>query len=111
MKEGNFIIFLHYFSVSCSIYESINLNTNFRLTNIYGIPSYEYPGMTKILLHGGPEAHPDYRDVPSVDEEVKYVSDYVKKHLPGLSSPIQTNSLESKFLGNFGLLSRLRLIM
>ena len=111
MKKGNFIIFLLYFSVSCSIYESINLNTNFRLTNIYGIPSYEYPGMTKILLHGGPEAHPDYRDVPSVDEEVKYVSDYVKKHLPGLSSPIQTNSLESKFLGNFGLLSRLRLIM
>ena len=47
--------------------------------------------MTKILLHGGPEAHPDYRDVPSVDEEVKYVSDYVKKHLPGLSSPIQKN--------------------
>ena len=34
---------------------------------------------------------PDYRDVPSVDEEVKYVSDYVKKHLPGLSSPIQKN--------------------
>ena len=63
--------------------------------------------MTKILLHGGPEAHPDYRDVPSVDEEVKYVSDYVKKHLPGLSSPI----LESKFLGNFGLQLRLRLIM
>jgi len=57
---------------------------NARLTNIYGIPSYEYPGMTKILLHGGPEAHPDYRDVPSVEEEVKYVSDYVKKHLPGL---------------------------
>jgi hypothetical protein len=45
--------------------------------------------MTKILLHGGPEAHPDYRDVPSVDEEVKYVSEYVKNHLPGLSSPIQ----------------------
>ena len=94
MKKENFIIFLHYFSVSCSI--SIDLNTNFRLTNIYGIPSYEYPGMTKILLHGGPEAHPDYRDVPSVEEEVKYVSDYVKKHLPGLSSPIQKISFESK---------------
>ena len=89
----------------------INLNTNFRLTNIYGIPSYEYPGMTKILLHGGPEAHPDYRDVPSVDEEVKYVSDYVKKHLPGLSSPIQKISFESTFWGNFGLQSKLRLIM
>ena len=69
-------------------------NSNFRLTNIYGIPSYEYPGLTKILLHGGPEADPDNRDFPSVEKELKYVSEYVKEHLPGPTSHIQKLMLQ-----------------
>jgi sarcosine oxidase/L-pipecolate oxidase len=57
---------------------------NARLTGIYGLPSYEYPGLVKMLYHGGPETDPDARDLPSFDEFVGKVSEYVREHLPGL---------------------------
>ena len=57
---------------------------NSRLADIYSVPSYEYPGLVKVLSHLGPVANPDARDQPSTDDIVTYVSGYVKKHLPGL---------------------------
>jgi sarcosine oxidase/L-pipecolate oxidase len=55
---------------------------NARLTNIYGIPSYEYPGLVKMLFHGGPESDPDTRDMASCESYVEKVRDYVREHLP-----------------------------
>jgi len=55
---------------------------NARLTGIYGIPSYEYPGMMKMLYHGGPESDPDQRDSVSTKSYVKKVKRYVREHLP-----------------------------
>ncbi len=55
---------------------------NARLTGIYGIPACEYPGMMKMLYHGGPESDPDRRDLASSKSYVKKVKRYVKEHLP-----------------------------
>ena len=55
---------------------------NARLTGIYGLPSYEYPGLVKMLFHGGPEADPDARDLASVESYVDKVGHYVREHLP-----------------------------
>jgi sarcosine oxidase/L-pipecolate oxidase len=55
---------------------------NARLTNIYGLPSYEYPGLVKMLFHGGPETDPDTRDLVSFETQVDEVSRYVQQHLP-----------------------------
>jgi len=55
---------------------------NARLTGIYGIPSYEYPGMMKMLYHGGPESDPDRRDLASSKPYIKKVKQYVREHLP-----------------------------
>jgi sarcosine oxidase/L-pipecolate oxidase len=55
---------------------------NARLTGVYGIPAYEYPGMMKMLYHGGPEADPDSRDLASSKSCVKKVKRYVREHLP-----------------------------
>jgi sarcosine oxidase/L-pipecolate oxidase len=57
---------------------------NARLKGIYGLPACEYPGLVKILYHGGPEADPDTRDVPGRQAYVDKVSAYVREHLPGL---------------------------
>ena len=54
---------------------------NARLTGIYGLPSYEYPGLVKILFHGGPEADPDARDLKSFKPQIKKVKHYVREHL------------------------------
>ena len=43
-----------------------------------------YPGLTKVLVHSGPEASPDERDKCDFTPVVAYVCDYVKKHLPRL---------------------------
>lgn len=58
---------------------------NARLTGIYGLPSYEYPGLVKMLFHGGPEADPDTRDLASFEPYVEKVSHYVREHLPLLN--------------------------
>lgn len=55
---------------------------NARLTGIYGLPSYEYPGMMKMLYHGGPECDPDQRDRVSSEPYVEQVKRYVREHLP-----------------------------
>ena len=55
---------------------------NARLTGVYGIPAYEYPGMMKMLYHGGPETDPDRRDIVSSEPYVEKVKDYVREHLP-----------------------------
>jgi sarcosine oxidase/L-pipecolate oxidase len=55
---------------------------NARLTGIYGLPAYEYPGMMKMLYHGGPESDPDRRDLVSSKSYVKKVKRYVREHLP-----------------------------
>lgn len=59
---------------------------NARLTGIYGLPSYEYPGLVKMLYHGGPEADPEARDTASVEEYVAQVATYVRDHLPLLNN-------------------------
>jgi glycine/D-amino acid oxidase-like deaminating enzyme len=56
---------------------------NARLTGIYGLPSYEYPGLVKMLYHGGPETDPETRDMVSVEEYVAKVACYVRDRLPG----------------------------
>ena len=55
---------------------------NARLTGVYGLPTYEYPGMMKMLYHGGPESDPDRRDLASSKSYVKKVKRYVREHLP-----------------------------
>lgn len=57
---------------------------NARLTGIYGLPSYEYPGLVKMLFHGGPETDPDTRDLVSFKPYIKKVKRYVREHLPSL---------------------------
>ena len=63
---------------------------NARLTGIYGLPSLEYPGLVKILYHGGPEVDPDARDSVSAESIVAKVRDYVGRYLPELddSGPV-----------------------
>ena|GEM_PF-1690580 len=55
---------------------------NARLTGIYGLPSCEYPGLVKMLYHGGPESDPNNRDQASFEPFVEKVRDYVREHLP-----------------------------
>ena len=57
---------------------------NARLTGIYGLPSCEYPGLVKMLYHGGPETDPNTRDLVSYTAYVEKVSHYVRDHLPHL---------------------------
>jgi len=59
---------------------------NARLTGVYGLPSCEYPGLVKMLFHGGPEADPDARDLASSEPYVEKVSRYVREHLPLLDN-------------------------
>lgn len=59
---------------------------NARMTDIYGLPSLEYPGLVKILVHSGPETDPDRRDEVDFSDRIKYVASYVRDHLPGLQS-------------------------
>ena len=55
---------------------------NARLTNIYGVPSYEYPGLVKVLSHVGPDSDPDTRDEPDIQPFIDHVCKYVEEHLP-----------------------------
>jgi sarcosine oxidase/L-pipecolate oxidase len=58
---------------------------NARLADVYGIPSYEYHGLVKMLFHGGPETDPDTRDLVSFSRQIEMVSRYVREHLPLLN--------------------------
>jgi len=57
---------------------------NARLTGVYGLPSCEYPGLVKMLFHGGPETDPDTRDWALINPYVKRVKRYIRHHLPSL---------------------------
>ena len=59
---------------------------NARLTGIYGLPSCEYPGLVKILYHGGPEADPDLRDRASLTAHIARAQHYVTEYLPLLDN-------------------------
>ena len=71
-------------SGSCRAADGFPILFNARLTDIYGIPSCEYPGLFKMLFHGGPEADPDTRDQVSFKPYVNKVSRYVQEYLPFL---------------------------
>lgn len=68
-------------SGSCSAARGLPILFNARLTGIYGLPSYEYHGLVKMLFHGGPEADPDARDMASFKSYIKKVKHYVRQHL------------------------------
>ncbi|XP_070206213.1 peroxisomal sarcosine oxidase-like [Littorina saxatilis] len=57
-------------------------------SQVYGLPSDEYPGFVKMALHLGPKVDPDARD----DADNKWVRDtmtrYVRDHLPGLEPSV-----------------------
>jgi sarcosine oxidase/L-pipecolate oxidase len=59
---------------------------NARLTNIYGLPSYEYPDQVKILFHGGPITIPQQRDETALKPYIEKVRKYVDRHFPLLDS-------------------------
>ena len=59
---------------------------NARLKNIYSIPSYEYRGLVKVLVHSGPAADPDLRDLVDLQPTIDYVSRYIAEHLPRLDA-------------------------
>ena len=61
-------------SATYSVANNFPVIFNARLTNIYGVPSFEYPGLVKVLSHLGPKVDPDARDKLSTDDVVAYVS-------------------------------------
>ena len=69
---------------------------NARLTDVYGIPGCEYPGLVKMLFHGGPETDPDSVDLSVVEPYIQQVSNYVRDHLP-LADHQEPAILESCF--------------
>ena len=68
----------------CSAASGFPIIFNARLTGIYGLPSCEYPGLVKMLFHGGPESDPDTCDLASFEPYVKKVTEYVRNYLPDL---------------------------
>lgn len=50
--------------------------------DIYGFPSYEYPGLVKILYHGGPEIDVEERDRTDQTKSIAKVAAYVKEFYP-----------------------------
>ncbi len=66
----------------CSATNGFPILFNARLTGIYGLPSCEYPGLVKMLYHGGPETDPDSRNLASFEPYIKKVTRYVREHLP-----------------------------
>ncbi|KAL4223769.1 hypothetical protein ACF0H5_017235 [Mactra antiquata] len=73
--------------------------------DIYGVPSYEYPGLVKICLHHGPDIDADNRD--GVDNEwvIKTMKYMVSKHFPTLEQEpsvvetcIYTNTPDHNFV-------------
>lgn len=69
-------------SASYSATNGFPILFNARLTDIYGLPSFEYHGLVKMLYHGGPETDPDTRDLASFKPYIKKVKRYVRDHLP-----------------------------
>jgi glycine/D-amino acid oxidase-like deaminating enzyme len=79
------VTYWHDTSGECSAARGFPILYNARLTDIYALPSCEYPDLVKILYHGGPDANADARDVPDRRPFVDKVSAYVRRHMPGLA--------------------------
>ncbi len=71
-------------SGECDAARGFPIIYNARLTGIYALPACEYPGLVKVLYHGGPEAEPETRDVPDRAPWERRVGAYVREHLPAL---------------------------
>ncbi|XP_078680773.1 peroxisomal sarcosine oxidase-like isoform X1 [Branchiostoma floridae x Branchiostoma belcheri] len=84
---------------------------SFRMSELelYGMPSWEYPGKFKLCYHSGPVIDPDDRDGVAGSrgnqEIVRMMCDYVRKHFPGLESVpaiqescIYTNTPDEDFI-------------
>lgn len=71
---------------SYSVANGFPILFNARLTNIYGLPSLEYPGLVKILYHGGAPMDPDRPALSSLAPYVEQVSQYIREYLPGLDA-------------------------
>lgn len=57
---------------------------NARLAGVYCVPTYEYPGMVKVVVHDGVEVAPESRDSADISGALSKVQAYVKNHLPHL---------------------------
>lgn len=55
---------------------------------IYGLPSYEYPGLVKVAFHGGHDLDdPERRDFITADDRyLRYAMNFVRRHLPGVEA-------------------------
>ncbi|XP_028400345.1 peroxisomal sarcosine oxidase-like isoform X2 [Dendronephthya gigantea] len=53
---------------------------------VYGLPCYEYPGMIKFAIHGGPIVDPDARDMADHTDLEKNASEYVSRHIMGVEA-------------------------
>ncbi len=71
-------------SGACSVANGFPILYNARLTDVYALPTLEYPGLVKVLFHGGAEARPEARDVSDRGPYVETVRAYVQRHLPPL---------------------------
>ncbi|XP_048857519.1 peroxisomal sarcosine oxidase [Brienomyrus brachyistius] len=64
----------------------IQLPSEMEKTDIYGLPSNEYPGLMKVCYHTGSETDPDQRDKQTDRGDVAILSSYISRHLPGLET-------------------------
>jgi sarcosine oxidase / L-pipecolate oxidase len=71
---------------TCSVANGFPILFNARLTDMYGLPSFEYPGLVKVLYHGGPTTDPDHRDHASLAPYIELIRRYVAEYLPSLDS-------------------------
>ncbi|KAG8450461.1 hypothetical protein GDO86_002933 [Hymenochirus boettgeri] len=65
----------------------LGVNLNGENHEVYGLPSKEYPGLTKICFHGGNEADPDERDLQTQKlkiQDISRVSNFISQYMPGL---------------------------
>ncbi len=58
---------------------------------LYGVPSFEYPGLFKLCYHGGPPTDPENSHHPNLEEfphvwrsNLELVQNHIKEHLPGI---------------------------
>ncbi|KAG8171427.1 hypothetical protein JTE90_019697, partial [Oedothorax gibbosus] len=78
-------------------------------TDIYALPSLEYPGLVKVCLHGGVPCDPDARDqTPQKPEFDALIRSYVAEHFPLLETEpaivetcMYTTTPDEKFIVDF----------
>ncbi|KPP72583.1 peroxisomal sarcosine oxidase-like [Scleropages formosus] len=55
-------------------------------SEIYGLPSNEYPGLMKVCYHSGSPTDPDERDRQTERKDITLLSSYIARRLPGLET-------------------------